>query len=355
MPDEYVAKKVNVDAYYDGSNWIVDYQPAFDEADIIVATHIKADAVTTAKILNANVTLAKIEALTAGQIIVGNASNRPTAVTMSGVATISNAGVVAYVAGSITNTEIHSAAAVALTKLAAMTASKVVVSDAGGFMVPASTTTTEVNYLNTSVPGTAVASKVAVLGANKNLDQFATAALYLGAGAGTLVTSTAAELNKLTGVTATTAELNKLAGLTSSTAELNKLTGVTTTAAQLNYLATATSDIQTQINSVATLNGLGLVTADTVLVVETLQGSYMIDSTAGVITVTLPQASTLVDGTKLQLTHYKAANNVTVSGHALDPGVGKTGTTAATASFAINSAGDTTTIILKSGTWYQLN
>lgn len=48
--------------------------------------------------------------------------------------------------------------------------------------------------------GTAAANKAAVLGANKNLDEFHTAALYLGAGAGTAVTATAAEVNKLASI-----------------------------------------------------------------------------------------------------------------------------------------------------------
>lgn len=66
-------------------------------------------------------------------------------------------------------------------------------------------TAAETNYLHGVTPGTAAASKVAILGANKNLDELHLAALYLGAGAGTAVTSTAAEVNTLHGVTAGTA------------------------------------------------------------------------------------------------------------------------------------------------------
>jgi hypothetical protein len=62
---------------------------------------------------------------------------------------------------------------------------------------------TEINLIDGSVAGTAVANKAAVLGANKNLNEFHTAALYLGAAAGTAVTSTAAELNKIHGIAAT--------------------------------------------------------------------------------------------------------------------------------------------------------
>ena len=50
------------------------------------------------------------------------------------------------------------------------------------------------------------------------------------------MTSTASELNKLTGATLTTAELNKLTGATVTTAELNKLTGATVTTTEINQL-----------------------------------------------------------------------------------------------------------------------
>lgn len=70
---------------------------------------------------------------------------------------------------------------------------------------------TELGYLNAVVAGTASASKAAVLGTNKNLDVLAIAdgGLSLGAGAGTAVTSTAAELNLLDGSIAGTAVASK--------------------------------------------------------------------------------------------------------------------------------------------------
>jgi len=58
---------------------------------------------------------------------------------------------------------------------------------------------------------------------------------------GTVITSTAAELNILDGVTSTAAELNILDGVTSTTAELNILDGVTSTTAELNLLDGVTS------------------------------------------------------------------------------------------------------------------
>lgn len=75
------------------------------------------------------------------------------------------------------------------------------------------TTAAELNVNAGVVAGTSSASKTAVLGANKNLDILAlpVSGLKIGAGAGTAVTSSAAELNILTGVTATAAELNNAA------------------------------------------------------------------------------------------------------------------------------------------------
>ena len=62
-----------------------------------------------------------------------------------------------------------------------------------------------------SIVGTAVASKAAVLGADKNLDTIAIAdgGLKLGAGAGTAVTATAAELNLIDGSIAGTSVISK--------------------------------------------------------------------------------------------------------------------------------------------------
>ena len=77
---------------------------------------------------------------------------------------------------------------------------------------------------------------------------------------GTLVTSTAAELNILDGVTSTATELNLLDGVTATTAELNYVDGVT-------------SSIQTQIGTkqatlvniadATTANGYGTRTVST--------------------------------------------------------------------------------------------
>lgn len=74
---------------------------------------------------------------------------------------------------------------------------------------------TELNYNDTATPGTSVASKTLVLGANKNTDVLAlpVSGLKIGAGAGTAMDATAAELNTLAGVVAGTASASKAAVL----------------------------------------------------------------------------------------------------------------------------------------------
>lgn len=78
-----------------------------------------------------------------------------------------------------------------------------------------------------NIDGTAIGSASASTG------NFSTLSI-----AGSAITATAAELNKMDGVTATTAEINKLDGLTATTTELNYTDGVT-------------SNIQTQLNAKA--------------------------------------------------------------------------------------------------------
>lgn len=71
----------------------------------------------------------------------------------------------------------------------------------GAIKINGSDLVAELSALDGVVAGTVTASKAVIVGANKNIDTLAIAdgGLKLGAGAGTAVTSTAAELNKLDG------------------------------------------------------------------------------------------------------------------------------------------------------------
>jgi hypothetical protein len=76
------------------------------------ATTITDGAVTTAKVANANVTLAKLENLASGAIIVGNSSNRPTAVSISGDAVLSPTGELIIAIGAVTTSKIANSAVI---------------------------------------------------------------------------------------------------------------------------------------------------------------------------------------------------------------------------------------------------
>lgn len=101
--------------------FIVTVFPDFEGTAFIQADHIASDAITTAKILDENVTLDKIADLTRGSMIVGDASDRPkeidfktsgaigvgdgtdfNSVVVSGDVTINGSGVTAIGAGKVT-------------------------------------------------------------------------------------------------------------------------------------------------------------------------------------------------------------------------------------------------------------
>jgi hypothetical protein len=121
-------------------------------------------------------------------------------------------------------------------------------------------------YLNGITPGTTTANKALVVDSNKRMDVLTVGTLSLGAGAGTAITSTATELNKLTGCTAVTSELNTLAGVTAGTVTASKAL-VVDSSSKLNILnvdnitvdANTISSTDTNGNINLTPNGTGKV------------------------------------------------------------------------------------------------
>lgn len=92
--------------------------------------------------------IAATASLTNSHIFVGNASNFPADVAMSGDITITNAGVTAIGAGKVTNSLIQAAAGISVNKLAALSASQIAVTDGSGFLTTFSTPTlTELLYV----------------------------------------------------------------------------------------------------------------------------------------------------------------------------------------------------------------
>ncbi len=120
IPNELIASKFVAECLYDGAAWIVTVRPSFDEVGIVDSDRLAASSVTTAKIADNSVELAKMYELATGSVIFGNASNRPTAlsvadstivvgdsstglvsVAVSGDATLTKAGALTIAAGVI--------------------------------------------------------------------------------------------------------------------------------------------------------------------------------------------------------------------------------------------------------------
>lgn len=155
--------------------------------------------------------------LTNGYIFVGNGSNVAVGVIPSGDITLSNTGVFGIATGVIVNTDINASAAIALTKLAATTASKALVSDGSGFITTSATSATEIGYVTgvTSAIQTQLNAKQATITG----------------GATTIATS----------------DLTPNFALISSS--LGKVAVSSISATKLGYLSGVTSSIQTQLNT----------------------------------------------------------------------------------------------------------
>lgn len=96
------------------------------------ALTIASGAITNAKIsASAAIAFSKLAALTSGNILVGNGSNVATSVAMSGDATLSNAGVLTIANNAINNAKISTSAAIAFSKLAALNSGNILVGSAG--------------------------------------------------------------------------------------------------------------------------------------------------------------------------------------------------------------------------------
>lgn len=117
--------------------------------DLTIATADIADsAVTSAKIADGTIVNGDISAsaaiahtklanITAGSVLMGNASNAPTATALSGDVTVNSSGVTAIGSGVIVNADVNASAAIAHSKLANITAGQVLLGNASN--VPTAT------------------------------------------------------------------------------------------------------------------------------------------------------------------------------------------------------------------------
>lgn len=223
-------------------------------------------------------------ALTSGNILVGNASNVAAPVAMTGDITITNAGVTAIGSGVIVNADINASAAIALSKLAAVTVSRALVSDINGFITTSSVTSTELTHVSgvtSSIQGQ-LDAKIgnSVLTSNGDILYRAGGVptrLPIGAsgevltvsgglpvwssatpvpGGGTTGQYLAKNSNTNGDVGWYTLTLSRVTDVTATAAEVNKLSGALVTTAEINHLSGVTSNIQTQLNAKqATITG----------------------------------------------------------------------------------------------------
>lgn len=140
---------------------------------------------------------------------------------------------------NIENADIKSSAAIALTKLAATTVSKALVSDGSGVISPATTTSTEIGYVNGVTSSLCGINQSCTL-TNKTLD----------ADDNTISDIDNGEIKAAAGI-----DVNKLAAVTSSRALVSDGSGfvspATTTATEIGFVNGVTSSIQTQLDSKA--------------------------------------------------------------------------------------------------------
>ncbi len=104
---------------------------------VIAITNAGVTSIVDGSIVNADINASaaiaysKLAALPSGEILVGSAGNVPTAVAVTGDVVISNTGVTAISAGVIVNADIASGAAIAFSKLASLTSGQILVGSAG--------------------------------------------------------------------------------------------------------------------------------------------------------------------------------------------------------------------------------
>jgi hypothetical protein len=109
-------------------------------------------SVTNAKVAsNAAIALSKLASVPAGEVVIGNASNVPTATAFTGDVTINSSGVTAIGAGVIVDADVSGSAAIGLSKL-----------DTGA--LPTGITVASANIVNGTIVNADIASAAAVAG-----------------------------------------------------------------------------------------------------------------------------------------------------------------------------------------------
>jgi len=119
-------------------------------ADAGVSTPLAGSVTNASVAANAAISFSKLATLTSGNILVGNSSNVPTSVAVTGDVIISNAGVTAIAPEAIVNADVSGSAAIAYSKLASLTSGNILVGNSSN--VPTSVAVTgAITISNTGV------------------------------------------------------------------------------------------------------------------------------------------------------------------------------------------------------------
>lgn len=311
IPGAFLSKRLQILCTYNNSAWDIFMLPSIDwwtgsQGSVII--------------IGAGGGIEPLDAKTSGYFLFGDGTGLTSSpiigditVTGGGVSAIGTDKVNADMVkdGDLTNAHLNAAAAIVFTKMAALTASKIPVLNASGFIEAGSVDASKLSYLNVTTPGTAEASKAVVLDASKKISDIDITTLKLGG------------------------------------------TTVTATAAQVNYLANVTSDVQAQIDASVSKNSYGEISADTTATAGTLKNVYIADTSGGAVDLTLPDGATLDIGTTVKLLRI-GANAASLVPDGSDKIYPVTSYTVDAASVACSGTGKSITAVLKSATEWQI-
>lgn len=270
LPGDYASKKINVDCYFDGVDWTVDFTPAFQQTDIINSGMVKDVAV--AKITG---TASKVMEFTAGGIGQASATTTTELATIAGVTPGTAAASKALVLKADKTIDEIDVTALKLGGTA-ITASAAELNKMDGVTA----TFTEINTLAGVTPGTVAASKAVVLGPTSKINTLDVTALYIN---GQVVAASGTELSQLNSagvLAADFAELEDLAANGVVKADLALLAG----AAAAGVTASSLADIASATDAPSKVR----------IKTATHTDDYTIDNATGVLCLTL-SADSIID------------------------------------------------------------